>query len=84
MVDASDGEKCDDGKNDGSYGTCAPSCVLGPRCGDAVVQTTAGEKCDKGSQNVATGYGPGLCTTRCWPAPYCGDKSVDVANGENL
>src|SRR5690606_6690233 len=32
------GEECDDGVNDGGYGECAPGCVLGPFCGDGVVQ----------------------------------------------
>ncbi|HOU93549.1 MAG TPA: hypothetical protein PLU22_21000 [Polyangiaceae bacterium] len=30
--------------NDGSYGRCAPGCVLGPYCGDGVQQP--GEECD--------------------------------------
>src|SRR6478609_11821000 len=38
------GEECDDGKNDGGYGECAPGCVQGPRCGDGIVQH--GEDCD--------------------------------------
>ena len=32
------GEECDDGINDGGYEECAPGCVLGPRCGDGIVQ----------------------------------------------
>jgi fibro-slime domain-containing protein len=76
-------EECDDGKNDGSYGTCAPGCLLGPRCGDMVVQTGAGEVCDKGAANqpVASAYGMGICTVFCKPAPYCGDKAVDPNEG---
>ena len=45
-----------------------------------MLQSTAGEKCDKGSANVAPKnmpYGKGVCTTACLPAPYCGDRSVD-------
>ncbi|MDX2051518.1 MAG: DUF4215 domain-containing protein [Polyangiaceae bacterium] len=75
-------EMCDDGKNDGSYGTCAPLCVLGPRCGDAALQSTAGELCDAGAQNMSSAYGNNLCTTACRPAPYCGNKAVDAAFGE--
>ena len=41
------GEQCDDGKNDGGYGECAPGCVLGEYCGDGIVQ--AGEDCDDGN-----------------------------------
>ena len=40
------GEECDDGKNDGGYGECGPSCRLGEYCGDAIVQGT--EECDDG------------------------------------
>jgi cysteine-rich repeat protein len=43
-------EVCDDGKNDGSYGSCMPGCLaLGPRCGDATLQAASGELCDNGS-----------------------------------
>lgn len=40
------GEECDDGKNDGGYGECAPECKLGPFCGDGMVQEP--EQCDNG------------------------------------
>ncbi|MBS2013967.1 MAG: DUF4215 domain-containing protein [Deltaproteobacteria bacterium] len=42
-------EACDDGKNVGGYGKCAPGCVLGPRCGDGVLQADQGEQCDDGN-----------------------------------
>ncbi|MFO0676128.1 MAG: DUF4215 domain-containing protein [Polyangiaceae bacterium] len=42
-------EACDDGVNAGGYGKCAPGCVLGPRCGDGVVQAEFGEQCDDGN-----------------------------------
>lgn len=42
-----DGELCDDGVNDGSYGHCNPGCmVLGPYCGDGTVNGP--EPCDDG------------------------------------
>jgi len=75
-------EQCDDGKNDGSYGTCAQLCVLGPRCGDTVIQSTAGEICDLGAQNMSSVYGNNLCSTACRPAPFCGNKAVDATYGE--
>ncbi len=31
-------EQCDNGTNAGGYGQCAPGCILGPRCGDGVIQ----------------------------------------------
>jgi fibro-slime domain-containing protein len=41
------GEECDDGKNVGGYGVCAPGCKLGEYCGDGVVQPDY-EDCDDG------------------------------------
>jgi fibro-slime domain-containing protein len=42
------GEECDDGTNDGGYGECNPECVLGPFCGDNIIQPEFGETCDVG------------------------------------
>ncbi|MHA7628615.1 DUF4215 domain-containing protein [Corallococcus sp. M7] len=42
-------EECDDDLNQGSYGQCAPGCLLGARCGDGVVQSDQGEQCDDGN-----------------------------------
>ncbi len=53
-------EACDDGKNLGGYGACAPGCVLGPRCGDGTVQADHGEQCDDG--NLVSGDG---CSASC-------------------
>lgn len=40
-------EVCDDGVNDGSYGSCTADCKgRGPYCGDGIVDTAAGEQCD--------------------------------------
>ncbi|HYH95558.1 DUF4215 domain-containing protein [Hyalangium sp.] len=44
-------EQCDNGTNAGGYGQCAPGCILGPRCGDGVVQGGNGEECDDGNSN---------------------------------
>src|SRR3954452_4555456 len=41
------GEECDDGKNLGGYGNCAPGCKLGEYCGDGIVQMEH-EDCDDG------------------------------------
>ena len=53
-------EACDDGKNAGGYGKCAPGCVLGPRCGDGIVQSADGEQCDDG--NLVSNDG---CSSAC-------------------
>ena len=42
------GEQCDDGKNTGGYGKCAPGCVLTEYCGDGIVQPP--EHCDDGNR----------------------------------
>jgi cysteine-rich repeat protein len=53
-------EQCDDGVNDGGYGECGPGCVLGPRCGDGVLQPSY-EQCDEGAANSNSGN----CTLSC-------------------
>jgi fibro-slime domain-containing protein len=54
-------EFCDDGKNDGSYGSCTPDCQnFAARCGDGVVQSAAGEQCDEGERLANSG-----CDNRC-------------------
>jgi len=52
-------EQCDDRTNAGGYGECAPGCVLGPRCGDAIVQPGY-EECDDGNDRVGD-----FCTPTC-------------------
>ena len=72
------GEECDDGTNRGGYNECAPGCVLGPRCGDAIPQADYGEACDDGV-NAGT-YGG--CGADCQPGPHCGDGVPQVDAGE--
>ena len=56
-------ELCDDGKNDGSYGGCAPGCkARGPSCGDGIVQPGQ-EQCDDGNTVNTDGCSNG-CTQR--------------------
>ncbi len=77
-------EACDDGKNDGSYGSCNPDCSLGPRCGDGVLQAASGEACDNGIN--LTSHADVTDTTACAPGckkpGYCGDGIVDGLFGE--
>jgi fibro-slime domain-containing protein len=74
-------EACDDGKNDGSYGSCTSSCQRAAFCGDGMVQGP--ESCDDGvnlttySTNGSAGCAPG-----CKPSAYCGDAHVDSTSGE--
>src|ERR1019366_9804466 len=72
------GEQCDNGTNNGSYGTCNPNCTLAPYCGDGIKNGPEG--CDNGTNNVSpsTAHGMGGCTTACTPAPYCGDGIVQT------
>lgn len=77
-------ETCDDGVNDGSYGSCTSDCQRGPRCGDGVVQAAEGEECDDGvnlSPYFAGSGSPG-CAPGCKHADYCGDGVVDSLFGE--
>jgi fibro-slime domain-containing protein len=72
-------ERCDDGVNDGSYGSCTAECERGPRCGDSITQTDDGEACDDG-QNL-NGYGAG-CAPGCQLPASCGDGQINGVFGE--
>jgi cysteine-rich repeat protein len=74
------GEECDDGTNNGGYGECAFGCRLGARCGDAIVQTEAGEQCDRGEQYNTGGFEG--CEANCRFSPHCGDGIVQIDLGE--
>lgn len=71
-------EACDDGSNDGTYGSCTADCQPGPRCGDGVVQGDEGEECDDGVN--LTPYGG--CAPGCKLGGSCGDGIVDSLFGE--
>ncbi|HWB77373.1 MAG TPA: hypothetical protein VG755_20540 [Nannocystaceae bacterium] len=82
-----DGEACDDGENDGSYGGCSSDCtVLGPHCGDGLVNGDEG--CDDGVENL-DGHG---CNHDCvvsgsmlWALQYDGaDGATDRAYGVDV
>ena len=73
-------EVCDDGKNDGKYGSCAADCKSsGPYCGDSKLQTPQ-EACDNGVNAVTYGNSTKQCAPGCKFAPYCGD--LITSNGE--
>lgn len=70
------GEVCDDGKNDGSYGSCLPGCKgRGPYCGDVKI-TTPPEECDDGSNLISYGGSSKKCGPGCKWSRYCGDSLV--------
>ncbi len=70
-------EQCDDGVNDGSYGSCTPDCKKGPSCGDGLLQIPF-EECDDGV-NLSP-YGG--CAPGCKLGGSCGDGVVDSLFGE--
>jgi len=70
-------EACDDGKNDGTYGSCTSDCKKGPHCGDKTVQSPQ-EECDDGI-NLSP-YGG--CAPGCKNGGFCGDGVVDSLFGE--
>ncbi|MBN2341687.1 MAG: DUF4215 domain-containing protein [Deltaproteobacteria bacterium] len=75
-------ETCDDGVNDGSYGSCMPDCTRGARCGDGVVQDEV-EECDDGLN--LTVYSPSTepgCAPGCVLGSYCGDGVLNSLFGE--
>jgi fibro-slime domain-containing protein len=63
-------ETCDDGANDGTYGTCNPDCTPAPKCGDATVQTDYGEECEPTMSNDPD------CTPACRKPGGCGDGKI--------
>jgi fibro-slime domain-containing protein len=76
-------EVCDDGVNDGSYGSCMPDCTArGPFCGDGILQSPP-EACDDGINltTYSSGSEPG-CAPGCQLSGYCGDGVVDALFGE--
>jgi fibro-slime domain-containing protein len=75
--DKANGEECDDGVNASRYGGCAPGCILGPVCGDGVVQSGF-EQCDDGKNDG--GYGE--CAKNCVYGERCGDGIVQRDAGE--
>lgn len=70
-------EACDDGVNDGSYGSCTDDCQWGPYCGDGNVDEGY-EECDDGV-NLSPYEG---CAPGCVEGAYCGDGEVDSLFGE--
>lgn len=75
-------ETCDDGVNDGSYGSCMPDCTPGPYCGDTLVQMPP-EVCDDGINLAVYSFtgAPG-CAPGCQLGAYCGDASIQSLFGE--
>jgi cysteine-rich repeat protein len=69
------GERCDNRVNHDVYafvpGQCAAGCVWPAFCGDGVVQTEWGERCDLGELNADAAYDG--CTFNCRRGPHCGD-----------
>ncbi len=81
VVQAVDGEDCDDGLNLATYSAskkCGLGCKWASYCGDGAVDP--GEQCDAGVNNKAPGSAYGGCTTSCALGPRCGDGVV--SNGE--
>ncbi len=75
-------EICDDGTNDGSYGTCLPDCTRGEYCGDGEVHKPE-EECDDGiNLTVYSTKGEPGCAPECKLGSYCGDGKVDSLFGE--
>ncbi|HET7544272.1 MAG TPA: DUF4215 domain-containing protein, partial [Polyangiaceae bacterium] len=73
-VQSSFGEKCDDGKNDGTPGSCTPDCkafVPLSSCGNGKLDGS--EQCDHGTNNGKTGD---TCDSHC--RFRCGNGIKDV------
>lgn len=77
-------EVCDDGVNDGAYGSCLSDCRgRGPYCGDAQVQGQSGEACDDGKNMTIRATGTvGECAPGCVLPSRCGDSVLDPSYEE--
>jgi hypothetical protein len=53
-IQATSGEECDDGLNNGAPLGCMPDCTLPQNCGDARVAASRGETCDDGNTCSST------------------------------
>jgi fibro-slime domain-containing protein len=83
VLQAAEGEECDDGVNLTTYGIngkpgCAPGCKLSPFCGDSKTDSLFGEQCDTGGVKLADSS----CQLNCTYRPFCGNGVLDVADGE--
>lgn len=75
-------ERCDDGKNDGSYGSCTKECARAAFCGDGK-RDEPQEACDDGlNLTTYSANGKPGCAPGCVHSAYCGDGQVDSAAGE--
>jgi fibro-slime domain-containing protein len=63
-------EACDDGVNDGTYGTCGLGCTPAPTCGDGIVQLDYGEECEPAMSDDLE------CTDKCRKPGGCGDGKI--------
>ncbi len=85
VLQADQGEACDNGFNDDLYSTGAPDeCGAGCQpppsyCGDGVLDAFQ-EECDEGAGNVVNAYGL-ECSTSCEYGGYCGDEIVNGTEG---
>lgn len=77
------GEQCDNGiENTGAYGACTDTCILGPFCGDGIINPVH-EICDIAGEPVtSTGDSIYICVN-CQEAPRCGDNIVQTEWGED-
>jgi fibro-slime domain-containing protein len=75
-------ERCDDGKNDGSYGSCTTACQRAAHCGDGQVEAGR-EECDDGiNLTTYSTSGEAGCAPGCKHGAHCGDERVDSMAGE--
>lgn len=64
-------ETCDDGANDGTYGTCNTDCTPAPKCLDGILQADYGEDCEPISSDDPN------CTQACRLPGGCGDGKIE-------
>ena len=81
-------EQCDDGVNltpwtpSSMSSACGPGCKKPDYCGDGVLQSVHGERCDEGANNTDDPNVYDACRTNCQPGPRCGDGTTQAQFGE--
>jgi fibro-slime domain-containing protein len=83
VLQADQGEECDDGVNLTTYGIngkpgCAPGCKWSPFCGDGKTDSLFGEQCDTKGVKLPDSS----CQLNCTYRPSCGNGVVDKEDGE--
>jgi cysteine-rich repeat protein len=78
VIDADDGEECDDGDDDPLDGCDACTVIATPDCGDEVIDETVGENCDDGDTETFDGCNAACQQEPGWTCPNVGEDCIET------